>query len=190
MMDERPFEGWFCRLGDDVLGPLNRADLRKLVRQGRLCPEDTLWGRRLPEGELIAPVGAGEVLRRDRFAALVVDDDVVAADALAQLLRAWGADDCVACTGDEAPRTTAAFEPDAVFFDFDLPCPAGYALACALRELPHPPRVVPLMGEDTAAGRRELRVAGFRTWLTKPADADRLREVLSLLGRPVPVPGS
>jgi CheY-like chemotaxis protein len=186
MMDERPFEGWFCRQGDDVLGPLDRAELRQLVRQGRLRKEDTVWGRRLPDGELITPVGLGQVLRRDRFAALVVDDDVVAAGALAQLLREWGADDCVACTGDEAPRTTLAFEPDAVFFALDLPCPAGYALACALRDLPSPPGIIPLTRDDTAAGRKVLRDAGFRHWLTQPADPDRLREVLSLLGRRVP----
>jgi CheY-like chemotaxis protein len=184
MMDSRPFEGWFCRRGEEVVGPLNRAQLRQFVRQGRLRPEDTLWGQRLPDGELIAPVEARQVLRRDRFAALVVDDDVVAADLLARLLRDSGADDCVACTGDEAPRTTAAFEPDAVFFDLDLPCPAGYALACALRDLPQTPRVVPLTGDDSPSRRRGLREAGFRHWLRKPADADHLREVLSHLGRP------
>jgi CheY-like chemotaxis protein len=186
MMDERPFEGWFCREGDAVVGPIGRARLRQMAREGRLRPEQTVWGQRLPEGELLAPVSAGEVLRRDRFAALVVDDDLAAAAALARLLREHGADHCVICTGDEAARATTALEPEAVFLDLELPCPAGYALAAALRQLPHPPRVVALTGDDSPAGRKRDRAAGFRHWLAKPADAERLRQLLAHLGRPGP----
>jgi CheY-like chemotaxis protein len=186
MMDERPFEGWFCREGDVVVGPLGRAVLRRLAREGRVGPGQTVWEQRLPEGELIAPVSAGEVLRRDRFAALVVDDDVAAAVSLARLLRESGADHCVICTGEEAVRATAALEPEAVFLDLGLPCLTGYALAGALRQLPRPPRVVALTGEDTPAARTKVRAAGFRHWLAKPADAERLREVLTHLGRPAP----
>jgi CheY-like chemotaxis protein len=186
MMDERPFEGWFCRDGDQVVGPLCRARLRQMAREGRLAPEHTVWGQRLPEGELLAPVSAGEVLRRDRFAALVADDDVAAAAALARLLREYGADQCVICTGDEAARATAALEPEVVFLDLELPCLAGYALAAALRQLPHPPRVVALTGDDTPADRKGARAAGFRHSLAKPADAEHLRQLLALLGRPAP----
>jgi CheY-like chemotaxis protein len=186
MMDERPFEGWFCREGDKVIGPLGRARLRQLAREGRLQPEQTVWEQQLPEGELIAPVCAGEVLRTDRFAALVVDDDMAAAEALARLLREAGADHCVICTGEEAARATSALEPEAVFIDLELPCLAGYALASALRQLPSPPRVVALTGEEMAPGRKGPRPAGFRHWLAKPADPERLREILTHLGRPVP----
>ncbi len=182
MMDERPFEGWFCRDGDDVVGPLGRARLRQLARAGRLRPEHTVWEQRLPEGELLAPVSAGEVLRRDRFAALVVDDDLAAAAELAQLIREAGADQCVISTGDEAARATAALEPEAVFLDLGLTCLAGYALAAALRQLPRPPRVVALTrGGTPAAGD-----PGFRHWMAKPADPERLRELLAQLGMPVP----
>jgi CheY-like chemotaxis protein len=190
MMDERPFEGWFCRQGEEVVGPLHRAQLRKLARARRLQLEDTVWGQRLPDGELLAPVGAGDVLRRDRFAALIVDDDVVTAAELVRLLRDWGTDHCVACTGEEAPRTAFALEPDAVFLDLDLSCPDGYALACALRELPRPPRVIALTGDASPARRTELRKAGFRQLLTKPADLDQLRALLPHLGRPARALGS
>jgi CheY-like chemotaxis protein len=186
MMDERPFMGWFCRLGDEILGPLGRGELRQLTRGGRLYSGDTAWRHRLPEGELIAPVGVGEVLRRDRFAALVVDDNVAAAAALAHLLRQGLADDCVFCTGAEAARTTAALEPEVVFLDVELACLAGYALASALRQLPRPPRVVALTSDDTPTGRKGLRAAGFQHWLIKPPDSESLRQILSLLGRSAP----
>jgi len=189
MMDERPFEGWFCLQGGEVLGPLKRGQLRKLAREGRLRPSDTVWEYRLPDGELLAPVGSGDVLRRDRFAVLIVDDDMIAAGALARLLREWGADHGVACTGMESPRATSALEPDVVFLDLDLPCPAGYALAVALRELPRLPTVVALTAEAGAARRKKLRDAGFRHSLAKPPDPDRLREVLWHMGRPTPARG-
>lgn len=183
MMDERPFEGWFFREGDEVVGPLGRAHLRQLAHKGLLLPEHTVWTQRLPEGELMAPVSAGAVLRADRFAALVVDDDVAAGAALARLLREAGADHCVICTGEEAARAASALEPEAVFFDLELPCLAGYALAGALRHLPNPPRVVALTREEAPAGRKRPH-ATFRHSLAKPADPERLREILAQLGRP------
>jgi len=186
MMDERPFVGWFCRLDDQVFGPLGRDRLRQLVREERLQMGETVWGHRLPEGELIAPVSVGEVLRRDRFAALIVDDDMAAANALARLLRQGLADDCVICTGEEAVQATAALEPEAVFLDLELPCLVGYALAGALRQLSRPPRVVALTRDGTPAGRKGIRSAGFQHWLTKPPDPEHLREILTHLGRPAP----
>jgi CheY-like chemotaxis protein len=185
MMDERPFVGWFCRDGGQVIGPLGRARLRQLTREGRLRPEDTVWCQRLPEGDLLAPLSAGEVLRRERFAALVVDDDLGAAGVLAGLIREAGADHCVICTGSEAVRATVALEPEAVFLDLELTCLAGYALAAALRQLPRSPRVVALTGGDAPPARKGPRAAGFRHWLAKPADLERLREILTHLGRPV-----
>jgi CheY-like chemotaxis protein len=188
-MDERPFEGWFCLQAGEVLGPLSRAQLRKLEREGRLGPEDTLWGQRLPDGELLDSVTSGDVLRRDRFAVLVVDDNLVAASGLVQLLYEWGADHCVACTGAEALRAATALEPDVVFLDLDLPFPAGYALAVALRNLPRLPRIVILTADDSAPRWKKLQDGGFHHCLAKPADLDRLREVLWRLGKATPPRG-
>lgn len=185
MMDERPFVGWFCREGETVVGPLGRSRLRQLAREGRLRPEHTVWGQRLPEGELLAPVSAGEVLSRDRFAALVVDDDLPAAGSLAQLLRGLGAHECVICTGDEAVRTATALEPEVVFLDLGLTCFAGYSLAGALRQMRRPPRVVALTAGGPPAPAEGKRATGFGHWLAKPADPERLREILTHLGRPV-----
>ena len=83
---------------------------------------------------------------------------------------------------------TAALEPQAVFLDLELPCLAGYALAFALRHLPRPPRVVALTAGTTPTTRKGIRAAGFRHWLTKPADPEQLREALAYLGRPAPGP--
>jgi CheY-like chemotaxis protein len=183
MMDERPFEGWFCRQGGEVAGPLGRSRLRRLARQGHLLPEQTVWAQRLPEGELIAPCSAAEVLRADRFAALVVDDDITAAAGLARLLREAGADHCVISTGEDSARAASALEPEAVFIDLGLPCQDGYALAGALRQLPHPPRVVALTGAEAPAGRKGTHATAFQHLLAKPADAESLREILAHLGR-------
>ena len=43
MMDERPFEGWFCREAGGVLGPLSRGRLRQL-REKAGCARTTPSG--------------------------------------------------------------------------------------------------------------------------------------------------
>jgi signal transduction histidine kinase len=114
---------------------------------------------------------------------LVVDDNVDAAETLADLLKLWGYDVSVAHDGSAGLAAAAACQPDLVLLDIGLPEMDGYQVARRLRaELgPEKAKIVALTGYGYKQDRRRSRQAGFHYHLTKPVDPQALREFIDRL---------
>ena len=112
---------------------------------------------------------------------LVIDDNVDAADSLAELLELEGYEVVVRYTGLDGLAEARAQVPDVVVCDIGLPDLDGYAVARALRaELPKQPLLVALSGYATPEDRQESKAAGFDAHLAKPP---RWAELIAVLGR-------
>lgn len=103
---------------------------------------------------------------------LVVDDNVDAADMLAELLGIGGHDVKVAYNGQQALERAAEFKPNYVFLDIGLPDMSGYQVAAKMRELPYMDDavLVALTGYGQARDREQAMEAGFDDHIVKPID--------------------
>jgi len=103
---------------------------------------------------------------------LLIDDNLDAAESLAQLLALSGHDARTAVDGVTGLRVAAEFEPEVVFCDLGLTGMSGYEVAKALRELPHGRDVVlvALTGYGQPGDREKTAKAGFDAHLVKPVD--------------------
>ena len=121
------------------------------------------------------PEPAGDGLR-----ILVVDDNADAAEMLQAVLEMSGHAVAVAYDGSAALARAASFRPDAVFLDIGLPDQSGFEVAQALRRIDGMDRatLVALTGWGAIEDRQRSSEAGFDAHLTKPADLDRVHEVL------------
>jgi CheY-like chemotaxis protein len=103
--------------------------------------------------------------------ALVVDDNIDAADMTAEVLRMHGISAVVAYGGVEGLATARALMPSVIFLDIGMPFLDGCAVAMELRKEQafRNVKIVAL----TAWGDQEMRdriiAAGFDLHLTKPA---------------------
>ena len=117
---------------------------------------------------------------------LLVEDEMLAREAIARLLEEYGAQVRAVAS---AARAREAFEirrPDALVADIGMPEEDGYMLLASLRSIEKTqgtPRVPAVA--TTAFARNEDRVrtlaVGFDEHLSKPVDAERLIEVLAQL---------
>jgi len=106
---------------------------------------------------------------------LVVDDDTECRVALRALLESWTHYVDEAADGGSALAIARDHRPDIVLLDVGLPDVSGYDVAEEIRGTMKPaPYVVALTGsEDDGVGG-----SCFDAYLVKPADPDRLRELL------------
>ncbi len=112
---------------------------------------------------------------------LVVDDNVDAADALAELLRDYGHDVRAAHDGPSAIEQAGRHRPDIVLLDIGMPGFDGYEVARRMRtELGLKATLVALTGYGEARHRRLSREAGFDQHVTKPVDIRKLEMLLKL----------
>jgi signal transduction histidine kinase len=126
------------------------------------------------------PIGAGlAALPKRRI--LVVDDNVDAADALAELLRDYGHDVRAAHDGPSAIEQAGLHRPDFVLLDIGMPGFDGYEVARRMRgELGLKATLVALTGYGEARHRRLSRDAGFDQHVTKPVDIRKLEKLLTV----------
>jgi DNA-binding response OmpR family regulator len=110
---------------------------------------------------------------------LVVDDQVDAADTLAELLRCEGHEVVVAYSPMDALKKSLETTPDVAFLDLVMPGMDGWQLAQAIRD--HEPRayLVALTGFGEDDSRIRSREAGLDMHLVKPIEAARLELVLA-----------
>ncbi len=121
-------------------------------------------------------------IHRTCLKVLVVDDNVDAAESLAQLLTLWGHKVEVAGDGPSALRIADSLSPELVLLDIGLPGMDGYQVAAALRTTDPrtaSTRVVAVSGYGQARDRERSREAGFDAHLTKPVDIARLKQLVS-----------
>jgi signal transduction histidine kinase len=109
---------------------------------------------------------------------LVVDDNRDAADSLALLLRASGAETDVVYAGQEALATVERFRPHVVLLDLSMPGMDGYQVAKSIRSGGRQVRIVALTGWTHEQARSRTRQSGFDDHLAKPVDLGSLRAVL------------
>ncbi len=112
---------------------------------------------------------------------LVIEDNVDAAQSLADLLTLLGHQVHVAFDGERGVQTAQSERPDVVISDIGLPGALdGYAVAARLRALPECEgvRLIALSGYVDAQARERTRRAGFDAHIAKPADLQALEAAL------------
>ena len=115
----------------------------------------------------------------DRCRVLVVDDNEDAAASLAMMLGMMGYEVRMAHDGLEAVRAADEFTPEAALLDIGLPHLSGYDVARHIRS--HQGEevlLVAITGWGTAEDVKRSMDAGFNHHFTKPADPERLRNIL------------
>jgi signal transduction histidine kinase/CheY-like chemotaxis protein len=132
-------------------------------------------GRRsAPPGERPAATGRGVPV-------LVVDDNVDAAELLADVLRSRGHEVQVAYDGPSALAAVEEAPPRVALLDLGLPVMDGFELARRLRERLGLVRLVAVTGYGQEPDRRASAQAGFDAHLVKPVDLDTICEVVERL---------
>ncbi|MCC2971924.1 PAS domain S-box protein [Massilia sp. IC2-476] len=139
---------------------------------------------RLPLAPVAAPVahdgldeGAAPLEGRR---VLVVDDNGDAAESLALLLQAAGAEVRTARDGPAGLEAVRQMTPHAVLLDLGMPGMDGFEVARRLRADPANAALVlvALTGWGQAEDRRRTQASGFDHHLTKPVDVDLLLDIL------------
>jgi CheY-like chemotaxis protein len=127
-----------------------------------------------------APSGIAEPAERT-LRVLVVDDNVDAAKTLQMLVRESGHGVRVAHTGTAALAAALDYRPDVMLLDIGLPECDGYEVAKRIRQEPvlHDIVLVAVTGYEREADRRRSQQAGFDHHLVKPADFEKIREILA-----------
>jgi|SRR6185437_7827357 len=118
-------------------------------------------------------------LLSSRCRVLVVDDNEDAAMSLAMMLDVMGYDVRTAYDGLEAVRASDEFHPEAALLDIGLPHLSGYDVARHIRStMGGEVLLVAITGWGTAEDVKKSREAGFDHHFTKPADPERLKQIL------------
>jgi CheY-like chemotaxis protein len=112
---------------------------------------------------------------------LLVDDNHDAADTTSMLLELLGYTVRVAYDPAAALELISEFDPDAAVLDIGLPGMNGYELAAAMRAEPHhfAGLLIALTGYGEQKDKEHALRAGFDAHLTKPADTERLLQLLA-----------
>ena len=111
---------------------------------------------------------------------LLIDDNIDAAESLAQLLSLSGHDARTAVDGAGGLRAAVEFSPEVVFCDLGLPGMSGYEVAKSLRALPggRDLVLVALTGYGQPSDREKTAQAGFDAHLVKPVDPSVIESFL------------
>lgn len=129
---------------------------------------------------------------------LVVDDNVDAAETLAEFLEMWGWEVRVATDGFAAVAAARDYLPEVVLCDISMPGMDGYEVARRLREIEasrstagrcspagtngHRMLLVALTGYGQEEYRTRIQEAGFDHHVVKPVDPDALQRLLDGAG--------
>jgi two-component system response regulator RegA len=105
---------------------------------------------------------------------LLVDDDRVLRDRLAQAFRERGFEVSVAGSYDEAMAASDVESPELVVVDLRMPGRSGLDLVRALKSRDPGSRIVVLTGYGSIATAIEAMRSGASHYLAKPADADEI----------------
>ena len=114
-----------------------------------------------------------------RLRVLVVDDNVDAAESLAEMMALDGHDTRVADSGLAALAMVREFKPTVVFMDIGMPGISGHETARRMRadDPSGALTLVALTGWGSEADRIKTQAAGFDLHFTKPLEVDKLDSV-------------
>jgi len=112
---------------------------------------------------------------------LVVDDNLDAANALKMLVEEAGHLVRMAYTGPTALAAALDYRPDVMLLDIGLPELDGLEVAKRIRQEPllRDIVLVAVTGYRQAADRQRMLEAGFDHYLVKPADFEKVRQILA-----------
>jgi PAS domain S-box-containing protein len=116
---------------------------------------------------------------------LIVDDNVDAANSLAEMLQIDGHATEVAYTGKDALALSLAQHPDIVLLDIGLPDMNGYEVAAHMRPKLGSVQLIALTGYGQSDDIRRATEAGFDAHLIKPVDFEELQRIML-----APAPGA
>jgi PAS domain S-box-containing protein len=120
----------------------------------------------------------------DPLRILVVDDNVDAAELIAEVLASSGHEVALVHDGPSAIARAVEFRPDAALVDIGLPVMDGFEVAGRLRELmPGPLRLVAVTGYGQPSDKAKTRAAGFDDHLVKPVGLEALMSSLAIAPR-------
>jgi len=128
-----------------------------------------------------ADVVPGNVAASPKLCILIVEDDVVAAEALAASLQCDGYTVAQARHGLAALALIDRQCPHAALIDFDLPGLGGLELTRLLRARGDNLPIVGISGRADLDAESEALAAGMNRFLRKPIDVHRLHELLAAL---------
>jgi CheY-like chemotaxis protein len=114
---------------------------------------------------------------------LVVDDNLDAANVLKMLVEDAGHWVRTAHTGPTALAAALDFRPEVMLLDIGLPELDGIEVAKRIRQEPllHDIVLVAVTGYRPAEDRQRMQEAGFDHYLVKPADFEKLRQILAVV---------
>ncbi len=129
-----------------------------------------------PDQATSAPDATSFIPRR----VLVVDDNVDAAESLAELLAMKGHETRASTEPRAALELADAFSPEVVLLDIGLPEIDGYQVARTLRKMPatRDALVVAVTGYGQPEDRKASRAAGFDHHLVKPVNLQQLEQLI------------
>jgi CheY-like chemotaxis protein len=113
---------------------------------------------------------------------LIVDDNVDAANSLAEMLQIDGHATEVAYTGRDALSLSFARRPDVILLDIGLPDMNGYEVAAQMRPKLDSVQLIALTGYGQTEDIRRTSEAGFDAHLIKPVDCDELQRIITEFG--------
>ena len=120
-----------------------------------------------------------------RLRVVVVDDNVDAAESLADLLRLHDHDVRVAHDGLTGLETVRRYRPDVVLLDIGLPGMDGYEVARRLRaDNNHSMLLVAISGYGREEDRQLAREAGMADHFVKPVQYESLQSLLDTVVTP------
>jgi CheY-like chemotaxis protein len=129
-----------------------------------------------PPAHAVAPAALAAVPLR----ILVIEDSVDAAETLRDVLVEMGHDVAIARDGAAGVAIARRSPPDVVLCDVGLPGLDGYAVARALRaDGGSRATLVALTGYASPEDRKRATAAGFDHHLAKPADLEKLVDLLA-----------
>ena len=127
-----------------------------------------------------AAIGPATTHRQRRRRILVADDNVDAADTLAELLRLHGHQVAAANDGEQAIEGCRHLRPEVALLDIGMPKKNGYEVAQWIRSQPDGDEVLlaAITGWGQSADKERAEKAGFDRHLTKPIDYAELEALL------------
>ena len=117
---------------------------------------------------------------------LIVDDNVDAANSLAEMLQIDGHITEVVYTGRDALSCALAWPADVILLDIGLPDMNGYEVAARMRPKIGPAQLIALTGYGQTEDVRRATEAGFDAHLIKPVDFDELGRIIAEFGTAKP----
>ncbi len=131
------------------------------------------------------PISESSEISSRSLRIVVVDDNVDAAEGLTILLKMSGHEVVTVYDGHAAVKAARAFRPDLMLLDIGLPGMNGYEVAKYIRQDPLLGDIVLVAstGYGQESDRRLSADAGFNHHLVKPANFEKLQQILANVAR-------